>query len=132
MTLTLTITGMPLSSNDRVHYRERARQIAAARAAAKILATAEWGRRPPKLTGPAEVIVQDQCRTANLRDTGNCQPAVKAAIAGLTDYGRWPDDDATHVARIVFLPPMKTGADALVLTITTCPQAVTPTQVTTR
>lgn len=120
MSLTLRIPGRPISSNDRGHWATKARKIKQTRKRAYELALAEWGH-PSAVRGtlayPVTVTVADECRTANLRDTANAHPAVKAAIDGMTDYGLWPDDGPAHVGRIVYLPATKTGVDALVITI---------------
>lgn len=119
-TLTLTVPGRPISANDRLHWRAKAAAVKHLRHTTIDHALEQWGipARWPKLRYPVDITVQDHCRTANLRDTSQAAPAVKAIIDGLTDAGLWPDDSARHVAAIHFLPATKTGHDALVLTIT--------------
>lgn len=118
MTLVVRIPGRPMSSNDRDHWRERARKTARTRDEARLVALLQLGPRPPQLHWPVTVTVQHNTATARRSDTANCQPAVKAAIDGLTDAGLWPDDGPDFVAAVTFLPPVKTGTDELVLHIT--------------
>lgn len=51
------------------------------------------------------------------QDTGNCYPAVKAAIDGLVDAGVIPDDTPEYVSAITFLAPEKASENRLVLGI---------------
>lgn len=114
--LVLRIEGRPISSNDRGTWRAKAAKIAATRYAARIHAHNQWGTRA-RIQLPVDITVEHHHRTARLSDVGNCQPAVKAAIDGLCDYGLWPDDGPQHVRALTFLPPRKTGTDELVITI---------------
>lgn len=114
--LVLHIEGRPISSNDSGTWRAKAGRIAATRYAAHIHAMNQWGPRA-RIQLPVEVIVEHNHRTAHLTDVGNCQPAVKAAVDALTDYGLWPDDGPQYVRALTFLPPRKTGTDELVITI---------------
>lgn len=117
----LVVPGKPVTQND----VRRAGHWATVRAAkrrvaadATYAALSTWGLRPPRLTFPVEVTVEDCCRTANLRDVEACAPSVKAILDALTDYGLWPDDSPAYVASVTYRAPVKTGTDALILTIT--------------
>lgn len=119
MSLTLTIPGRPMTSNDRAHWRPRARQTAALRRDAYERALEAWGpvRRIPTLRFPVAIVVADLCRTANLRDVCSCAPAAKAVIDGLVDFGILPDDSPEYVSSTTYLQPVKAGRDELVFTI---------------
>ena len=118
MTLVLVVPGRPLSANDRGHWRTKARAVARVRREAFELAVEQWGnaseaRRRRITRWPADVTVVDHCRTANLRDTANAAPSVKAIIDGVMDYGLFPDDGPRWVGAIIFMPAVKTGFDEL-------------------
>lgn len=117
-TLTLVVPGRPMNANDRQHWRAKADATRRTKCAAVGAALEQWGipTRWPKLVHPVTITVQDQCRTANLRDSANAAPAVKAIVDAFTGT-LWPDDGPAHVASITFLPAVKTGTDALVLVI---------------
>jgi hypothetical protein len=120
-TLTLRIPGRPMNSNDRLNRHNHADAVKTTREYAAWAAWETWG--PPTkartgLTYPVTITVTDETRTTNLRDTSNCQPAYKATVDGLQDYGLFPDDGPNHVAAVTFLPSRKTGQDAITLTIT--------------
>lgn len=119
--ITLTIPGRPMSSNDRYHWRKRAEQTAITRDAARLHAIHQIGRTRPPLAWPVTITVHHHTATARRTDTGNCQPAVKAIVDALTDYGLWPDDSPAYVAAITFMPPVKTGTDELVIHIIPTP-----------
>ncbi len=125
--ITLIIPGRPMNRNDRVHWREKAKRVKKLRNATFEYALEQWGRPNRPLSAArrtlgvdqlpaAHVTIADHCRTANLRDTENAD--VKPIIDGLTDYGLWADDGPAHLASMSRLPPIKTGTDELVLTIT--------------
>jgi hypothetical protein len=50
-------------------------------------------------------------------DTGACIGAAKAAIDGLVDAGRLPDDGPSIVRALTFYAPIRTGVDSLSLTV---------------
>jgi hypothetical protein len=50
-------------------------------------------------------------------DTGACIGAAKAAVDGLVDAGRLPDDGPTVVRMLTFHAPTRTGHDSLTLTV---------------
>ncbi len=123
----LVVPGRPINRNDRHHWRAKAKLTKKLRSATFDLALEQWGIPTRVLSAArcalnvaelpaAEITIADHCRTANLRDVENAD--VKPIIDGLTDYGLWPDDGPAHVARMTRLPPIKTGVDELVLTIT--------------
>lgn len=118
-TLVLRVAGRPMSANDRQHWRARAESTRRTKCAALAAALEQWGIPPrwPKLVHPVTVTVLDECRTANVRDAANISPATKAILDTFTGT-LWPDDDGSHVASITYLPPVKTGTDALLITIT--------------
>lgn len=62
-----------------------------------------------------EVFVEH--KTANVQDTGNCYPAVKAAIDGLVLARIIPDDEGQYVRELTFYPPEKTGRDRMTLRV---------------
>ena len=118
--LVLVVPGRPLSSNDRGHWATKARHVKRVRREAFEAALEQWGNaayaRRRITRWPVDVTVIDHCRTANLRDTANAAPSVKAIIDGVADYGLFPDDSGLWVAAIIFTPADKTGVDELVLT----------------
>lgn len=121
--LVLAIEGRPMNMNDRhSHPMVRSKLTAKVRKHAKEAAFDQWGPEIPRLRFPVTVTVRDNCRTANLRDTINAAPSVKAIIDGLTDYGLWPDDKGVYVGAVMFLPAVKTGLDALLVTIEEAPE----------
>jgi hypothetical protein len=114
----LTVPGKPVKSNDRMHWRAEYAAKRRVAADATYAALSTWGLKPPPLTFPVVVTVEDHCRTANLRDTEAVAPSVKFILDALTRYGLWPDDRSEFVAEIRYLPPVKTGTDEIVITIT--------------
>ena len=81
------------SSNDRLHWAQRAtrtrhiRQYAALRARAEHVPTYDV----------ALIIARIQYPTARKADPFNAAPVIKAAVDGLVDAGVFPDDDSRHV-----------------------------------
>jgi hypothetical protein len=51
-------------------------------------------------------------------DTAACIGAAKAAIDGLVDAGRLPDDGPDVVVRLTFHAPQRTGKDSLTIVVT--------------
>ena len=81
-----------MSSNDRSHWRAKARKTAALRH------RAGWAAKQlAPTTGPVLVVAHIGYPRAGKADPGNAAPTVKAILDGLTDAGVWPDDDSTHV-----------------------------------
>lgn len=56
---------------------------------------------------PSLTSARIHVRTGVGQDTGNCLPAVKAAVDGLVDAGVLPDDTPEHVQELRFLAPEK-------------------------
>lgn len=90
-----------LSSNDREHWRARARETASLRETAAWLARAQ---KIPRLDR-AHVLATYWPPDRRRRDPANLYPSVKACVDGLTDAGVWADDDAAHVTG----PDMRLG-----------------------
>ena len=64
-----------------------------------------------------EIVAQPYVLNARYaQDTGNCFPAVKAAVDGLVDAGVLIDDNAKIVVKLTFLAPIY-GRDALAITV---------------
>jgi hypothetical protein len=64
-----------------------------------------------------EVVVRPYVLNARYRqDTGNCFPALKAAVDGVVDAGVLIDDNAKIVTKITFLAP-EMGRDGFEITI---------------
>jgi len=64
-----------------------------------------------------EIVAQPNVLNARYaQDTGNCFPAVKAAVDGLVDAGVLIDDNAKIVVKLTFLAPIY-GRDALEISI---------------
>lgn len=64
------------------------------------------------------VVAQPELKNrASMPDTGACIGSVKAGIDGLIDARVLKDDGPDVVRELVFLAPVVTGKDALVLTI---------------
>ena len=122
ITFRLIIPGRPINRNDRSHWTKHARLKKQLRHTTQLICLETWGApgRIPKLNWPVNITIQDCCRTANLRDTGNAD--TKPIIDGITDYGLWPDDSPQYVGTHTLLPATKTGNDALIITITTTRQ----------
>lgn len=119
MIATITVPGKPFTSNEerRSHWRKTAMVRRRTREEARMLALAAV-RPGTAWVWPVTVSVQDQAKTANLRDVGAVAPHVKAVLDGITDSRRiWPDDSPQYVAGVTYLPAVKTGTDALVLVI---------------
>lgn len=59
------------------------------------------------------VMIPHYSTRRSLPDTGACAPSAKAAIDGIVDAGVIPDDTSTHVAALVYFPPVVDGWDGL-------------------
>jgi hypothetical protein len=89
-----------LTSNDRIHWREKARRTRAIREMAHILAKHERPAKMPAATCEASVKWSFLKR---IRDAHNLQPTVKAAIDGVVgDYGLLPSDSDRHLRALTF------------------------------
>jgi len=81
-----------------------------------------WG-----LTKEAKIPALDACTVTvqplhatnrSPQDVAACAPHAKAAIDGIVDAGVLPDDDATHLVAVTFLPPLRDcGIDGLRITV---------------
>lgn len=59
-------------------------------------------------TGPVSAVVQDECKTASLRDIDAvCNPTMKAIFDAFTEQGVWVDDK--QIARVTYLAPRKSA-----------------------
>ena len=109
-----------ISSNDRLHYREKARRTKELRAMG---ATAAAHLHRPMLHR-CEVLVRVQYSSNRRADPPNSYPTVKAIQDGFTDAGVWPDDDSKHITRLSFeryeTPALLTGIHRLFFEITPC------------
>jgi hypothetical protein len=102
-----------LNKERTLHHMARAKLVKEWREAFRDAAIAE--NIPP--LEMIEVIAQPYVLNARYRqDTGNCFPALKAAVDGLIDAGVIIDDNSTVVVKITFLAPIY-GRDALSVTI---------------
>ena len=92
--LTLTIPdAWWMTSNQRLHWADKARRTANVRHLAAMLSRA---RNLPQFE-VVHVTAFVQYPTAGRADPGNSAPTVKAAIDGLVDACVVPDDDHAHV-----------------------------------
>jgi Holliday junction resolvase RusA-like endonuclease len=72
-----------------------------------------WMLRPSlrnwtTVTGPVSVVVQDECKTASLRDIDAvCNPTMKAIFDAFTEHGVWVDDK--QIAQVTYLAPRKSA-----------------------
>lgn len=119
-TTTQTIT-LPLpaatwtTSNDRLHWRERARRTKIIRTLARVIARTELLPVPT----PATITVQVHRPRRTRADAQNASPTLKAACDGLVDAGILPDDDDQHIAAVTYTAGEPTGlARQYALTIT--------------
>lgn len=108
-----------VTSNDRLHWREKARRVAAIRRRSAVLARQQL----TPIDGPVMVVCRTRYRAGRGLDADAAAPTLKAAIDGMTDAGIWADDDADHVGAICYLPSRKddlpNGWHALDIIITT-------------
>lgn len=88
-------------------------------------ATAEWrelfgwlARCQPLRNLTSATIRVELTQKGRLQDTGACFPAIKAAIDGLVDGGLLPDDTGDHVARIIFMAPIRDKHDQTTIVVT--------------
>ena len=109
-----------VTSNDRLHWREKARRVAAIRRRSAVLARQQL----TPIAGPVMVVCRTRYRAGRGLDADAAAPTLKAAIDGMTDAGIWADDDADHVGAICYKAPRKDptlpkGRHALDIIITT-------------
>lgn len=111
LTLTIPAPCEPLSSNQRVHWRVKAKRTAAWRARAHVAAI-QAGR--PKLER-AHVTVTVHSTTNRRRDVLNLADTAKACLDGIvSDAHVLPDDSDAYVVG----PDLRPGPKADVLTLT--------------
>jgi crossover junction endodeoxyribonuclease RusA len=82
----------PLTANQRMHWRAKARVTKDVRQVASLL-----GRKAPR-TEMLVVTLHYRPRDRRRRDRHNLWPTVKALVDGLVDAGIVPDDDAEHLS----------------------------------
>lgn len=83
-----------LTSNQRLHWAQRARRVAALRWAAEAAWAAQGRPRHTRLVRcTAQIWYPDRRR----RDHHNLMPTIKALIDGLVAAGMLTDDDDTHL-----------------------------------
>lgn len=102
-----------INSNQRLHFRERAKRTARIRAAAMeavsetpALMAALATAKPDVLFQRAHILGVIHPGSRRRADPANLYPAFKAAVDGLVDAGVLEDDDHTHVLG----PDMRLGA----------------------
>ena len=118
-TITLTIpAGEWLSSNQRLHWAQKARRTRSIRTRAFMLGLAAL--RAGDVTahpGKTHVHVLVAYQTARKADPPNAYPSVKAAIDGLVDAGIFPDDNSEHVSLGFDRDPEKSALGTYRLTL---------------
>ena len=85
------------TSNHRLHWREKARRVAALRQIAT-----HRGRAIPAVQPPVHVVAVIGYPTARRADPPNAEPTVKAIIDGLVTARVLPDDDGRVIRRLSF------------------------------
>lgn len=93
--LDLPFQAPPLTSNQRLHWGDKARRTRQVRTATHVLAQAA---HLPKDANFATITLHYLPATNRRRDAHNLVPTVKAAVDGLVDYGLVPDDHAGFVS----------------------------------
>lgn len=89
-----------LTSNQRKHWADKARNTRVIRDMAYVMALAQQPRSMPAAT--CEAIVK-WSNLKRARDAHNLQPTVKAAIDGIVgDYGLLPSDSDEHLKALTF------------------------------
>lgn len=76
------------------------------------------GALVPSLAGCTIVAQPLHANRRSPQDVAACAPEAKAAIDGIVDAGVIPNDDATHLLSVTFLPPDICGRDGLRIEIT--------------
>ena len=118
-TLTLTIpTSEWLSSNQRLHWAQKARRTRSIRTRAFMLGLAAIrAGHVTAHTRKTHVHVLVAYPTARKADPPNSYPSVKAAIDGLVDAGIFPDDNSDHVSLGFDRDPEKSALGTYRLTL---------------
>lgn len=98
--LSLTVhPSMMLTSNQRLHWADKARRTRQIRTIALLRARSNHVQPLEQATITAVIAPPDKRRS----DAHNAQPAVKAAIDGIVDAGVLPDDDNKHLVELRFV-----------------------------
>lgn len=110
----------PLSLNQRMHYREKARVTANVREAAFFLAKSH---KLPRGVKHATIRLHYAPLRNGRRDGVNLTPTQKALVDGLVDYGLTEDDSTEFVTDLmpVIHPQSTTGKGQLWLEIEVTP-----------
>lgn len=95
MSLVLTISApdVPLTANDRMHFRRKAEATRNWRLRAALLAR----REEPMQRAHVTYYVSHGDQHNRRRDAANWYPTVKAALDGCVDAGLLADDDDRHI-----------------------------------
>lgn len=88
-----------LTSNQRLHYKERARKVKKLRDLAKESYT---GGKVADVRSPVKLTCCVSQDTRRRFDPPNFYPTIKALVDGLTDAGAWLDDDLRHIPVMEF------------------------------
>ena len=119
-TITLTIpTSEWLSSNQRLHWAQKARRTRSIRTRAFMTARAALhagGITPHE--GRTLVHALIAYPTRHKADPPNAYPTVKAAIDGMVDAGVFPEDNSEHVVLSFDRDPDKSPAGTYRVTLT--------------
>ena len=119
-TLSLEIpAALWMSSNDRLHWAEKAKRTRCVRHLAFAAARAANFDELRLERASIEILVHRP--RAGRADAANASPTVKAAIDGLTDARVWPDDSDDHITAVTYkasTPTGQRGRYALTITIT--------------
>ena len=122
-TITLTIpAGEWLSSNQRLHWAQKARRTRSIRTRAFMLGLAALRAGDVTArTGKTHVHVLVAYPTARKADPPNAYPTVKAIIDGLVDARIFPDDNSDHVSLGFDRDPKKSALGTYRLTLALAP-----------
>lgn len=88
-----------LTSNQRLHYKERARKVKKLRDLARDTYT---GGQVADVRSPVKLTCRVSQDTRRRFDPPNFYPTIKALVDGLTDAGAWIDDDLRHIPAMEF------------------------------
>ena len=88
-----------LTSNQRLHWADKARRTQTIRDMAHVWARHE---RPAKMQAATLEVVVAWPPLKRVRDAHNIQPSAKAAIDGCMDYGLLPGDDDRYLKAVTF------------------------------
>lgn len=113
---------VPLSQNDRMHWRTAAGIKRQVKADAHTMCIA---RRLPKGLERVHVELHYVPKVVRRRDTDNPAPSLKAALDGITEYGLVVDDSSEHVTSecVIHEPDRSLRASRVYLLITDLTEA---------